>query len=73
MQDNKYNVISFQYDCYTDNAVLSVTPEPDTVLRVFMAFYESDEYVDIPKQELTPTERNGFTVVEWGGAKSSHK
>lgn len=73
MQDNKYNVISFQYDCYTDNAVLSVTPEPDTVLRVFMAFYESDEYVDIPKQELTTTERNGFTVVEWGGAKSSHK
>lgn len=73
MQDNKYNVISFQYDCYTDNAVLSVTPEPDTVLRVFMAFYESDEYVDIPKQELTTTERKGFTVVEWGGAKSSHK
>ena len=73
MQDNKYNVISFQYDCYTDNAVLSVTPEPDTVLRVFMAFYESDEYVDITEQKLTTTERKGFTVVEWGGAKSSHK
>ncbi len=69
MQDNKYNVISFQYDCYTDNAVLSVTPEPDTILRVFMAFYESDEYVDIAEQELNTTERKGFTVVEWGGAK----
>lgn len=71
MQDNEYNVISFQYDCYTDNAVLSVTPDPDTILRVFMAFYESDGYVDIPEQELTTTERNGFTVVEWGGAKAS--
>ena len=71
MQDNEYNVISFQYDCYTDNAVLSVTPDPDMILRVFMAFYESDGYVDIPEQELTTTERNGFTVVEWGGAKAS--
>ncbi len=69
MQDNEYNVISFQYDRYTDNAVLSVTPDPDTVLRVFMAFYASDEYVDIPEQELTTTERKGFTVVEWGGTK----
>ncbi len=69
MQDNEYNVISFQYDCYTDNAVLSVTPAPDTVLRVFMAFYASDEYIDIPEQELTTTERKGFTVVEWGGTK----
>ena len=69
MLDNEYNVISFQYDCYTDNAVLSVTPEPDTVLRVFMAFYESDEYVNIPEQKLEYTERKGFTVVEWGGAK----
>ncbi len=73
MQDNEYNIISFQYDCYTDNAVLSVTPEPDTVLRVFMAFYASDEYVDIPEQELTTTERNGFTVVEWGGRKTANK
>lgn len=71
MQDNEYNVISFQYDCYTDNAVLSVTPEPDTVLRVFMAFYPSDEYVKIPEQKLKPTERKGFTVVEWGGTKTN--
>ncbi len=69
MLENEYNVISFQSDCYTDNAVLSVTPDPDTVLRVFMAFYGSDEYVEIEEQELNTTERNGFTVVEWGGTK----
>lgn len=69
MQDNKYNVISFQGACYTENAALTVTPEPDTVLRVFMAFYGSDEFVEIPEQTLPLTERNGFTVVEWGGSK----
>lgn len=70
MQDNKYNIISFQSDAYTDNAILTVTPEPDTVLRVFMAFKPSAVHVEIPEQELIPTERNGFTVVEWGGALS---
>ncbi len=70
MQDNEYNIISFQYDCYTDNAILSVTPDPDTILRVFMAFCPSDEYIEIPEQELITTERNGFTVVEWGGTKT---
>lgn len=67
MQDNEYNIISFQSDTYTDNAVLTITPDPDTILRVFMAFYASDEYVEIEEQILTTTEREGFTVVEWGG------
>ncbi len=67
MLKNEYNVISFQYDCYTDNAVLSVTPEPDTVIRVFMAFYGSNVPVEIEEQELSAPEREGFTVVEWGG------
>ena len=69
MQSNKYNVISFQTDRYTDNALLNVTPSPDTVIRVYMAYYGSDEYVDIPPQELSAPERDGFTLIEWGGSK----
>lgn len=69
MQGNEYNIITFQGDCYTDSAVLDVTPAPDTVLRVFMTFTPSDEYVEIPPQTLAPTVRNGFTVVEWGGTR----
>ncbi len=69
MINNPYNIISFQSDCYTDNAVLTVTPEPDTVLRVFMAFMPSAVPVEIEQQELPTTERNGFTIVEWGGTK----
>lgn len=69
MQDNPYNVISFQGEVYTDSAALSVSPAPDTVLRVFMAYYPSETPVTIPEQKLTPTERVGFTLVEWGGTE----
>ena len=69
MQDNPYNVISFQTGAYTDAAQLSISPQPDTTIRVFITWYASDEAVDIPAQELVSAERNGFTAVEWGGQK----
>ena len=68
MKDNPYNVISFQTKTYTDAAQLDITPQPDTTIRVFMAWYASDEAVDIPEQTLDTVQRNGFTAVEWGGA-----
>ena len=67
MQDNAYNLISFQQDVYTDSAKLTVDPVPDTLLRVFMAWQPSEKFVDLPAQELSAPERTGFTVVEWGG------
>ena len=69
MQDNPYNVISFQTKEYTDGAILSVTPTPDSVLRVFMAYYPSSSEVDIQPQAFDGFERDGFTVVEWGGSQ----
>lgn len=68
MENNPYNVISFQSSAYTDAAQLSISPQPDTTIRVFMAWYASDEAVDIPVQTLNSVQRNGFTAVEWGGA-----
>lgn len=68
MQENPYNIISFQTDVYNDSAKLNITPKPDTLIRVFMAFKPSDTYVNIDTQDLTAPERKGFTVVEWGGA-----
>jgi len=70
MQDNAYNIISFQGAAYTDHARLTITPQPDTLLRVFMAWYTSDEPVVLPPQELTAPARVGFTAVEWGGAEN---
>lgn len=67
MRDNEYNVISFQGDCYEESAPLKISPVPDSIKRVFMAYYASEKEVDIPEQSLSGFERSGFTVVEWGG------
>ena len=69
MQENEYNIISFQTDAYTDSAKLDITPAPDTLIRVFMAWKPSDKFVQIEEQELSAPERRGFTAVEWGGTK----
>ena len=69
MEQNPYNVISFQTAAYTDTAALEITPMPDTLIRVFMAWYPSEEGVDIPAQSFEPVERSGFTAVEWGGTE----
>lgn len=69
MQDNPYNIISFQTDIYTNSAKLEINPAPDTLIRVFMAWQSAETYIELPKQQLTAPERNGFTVVEWGGTE----
>ena len=69
MQENPYNVISFQTDAYTESAVLEITPTPDSLLRVFMAYYASDTEVEIAPQSFDGFVREGFTVVEWGGSR----
>ena len=69
MQDNPYNLISFQTDAYTDHARLTVTPEPDSMLRAFMAWKSLEHPIDIPAQDLPAFNRTGFAVVEWGGAE----
>lgn len=70
MQQNKYNVITFQTSRYEDVSGLKVSPKPDTVIRVNMLWYATDKPVDIAPQELdaiNSVNRKGFTVVEWGG------
>ena len=69
MEQNPYNLISFQKEAYTDGAKLQVSPAPDTTIRVFMAWQASENYVNLEPQELTAPERRGFTVVEWGGTE----
>lgn len=69
MEGNPYNLITFQQEAYTESAKLTVTPTPDSVLRVFMTWKPLDKPVDIPAQTLPTFDRSGFTVVEWGGAE----
>ena len=63
MEPSPYNLIAFQAEAYTDHARLSVTPEPDSLLRVFMAWKPLKAPADLPAQELPTFDRTGFTVV----------
>ena len=69
MEGNAYNLIAFQEDAYTSLAELTVSPAPDTMIRVFMAWQSLESPIEIESQELTAPERTGFTVVEWGGTE----
>ena len=69
MENNAYNLISFQGQNYTDAARLEITPTPDSVLRVFMVWQALDQPIEIEPQTLPTFKRTGFTVVEWGGSE----
>ncbi len=66
---NAYNLISFQGENYTEAAKLNITPTPQSVIRVFMAYKALEQPVEIEPQEFDGFERVGFTVVEWGGGE----
>ncbi len=69
MEGNKYNVVSFQTKAYSNVAKLTITPKPDKMFRVFMAFYPSDEPVELPEQNFSVPSRTGKIAVEWGGTE----
>ncbi|MEG2074725.1 MAG: hypothetical protein RRY54_08150 [Angelakisella sp.] len=68
LMGNKYNLITFAGEQYEQLAPLTVSPAPDSVLRVHMVYKATDKPVAIPEQKLKPFTRKGFTVVEWGGS-----
>jgi len=69
MQQNKYNLIHFAGEKYTNNAPLTIIPKPDSILRVFMVYKPLKKPIKIKKQKIKHFERKGFTVVEWGGSE----
>ena len=71
MQKDPYNIITFHTQDYSAAVPLAVDPKPDSMIRVFMTFRPSDEFTATEPQELERFERNGFTLVEWGGAEVS--
>lgn len=70
LQKNECNFITFQTETYEKNAKLDISPAPDSILRVFMVYEPCSEDFAPEPQEFEPFERNGFTVVEWGGQKN---
>lgn len=69
MNKNKYNLITFQTAAYEKSAKLFITPEPDSILRIFMVYKPLSQSVDIAPQELENFTREGFAAIEWGGSE----
>ena len=69
MEQNPFNLISFQTQAYTEAAELTVIPAPDTTIRVFMTWQGVEEKVEMKPQILQAPDRTGFTLVEWGGSE----
>lgn len=69
LQKNAYNYIYFAGDEYTEKAKLTISPKPDSVLRVYMLYKSLNHPIPVTQQDLHSFERKGFTVVEWGGSE----
>lgn len=69
LQKNPYNLISFHFEDYDRAAPLTVSPKLDTLIRVFMTYTPMEEPAEPKPQNLPHYERNGFTLVEWGGGE----
>jgi len=70
LNKKQYYLISFYTKKTIDSmAPLTITPAPQTVIRVFFDSKPLDAPIKITPQQLTPKQRVGFTVVEWGGMK----
>ena len=69
---NKLSLCSFQTQKFFDNFEYEFTPKPKTVLRVFLSIKKLDKEIKIEEQEIKEIKREGFTVVEWGGAEINY-
>lgn len=67
LMENEYNKIYFAGEEYEKQAKLTITPEPDSILRVYMIYEPATKETVLPPQTIKPFERKGFTVIEWGG------
>lgn len=70
LENNKYNYIRFRCTEEVNNYMpLEFSKNPDTLIRIIMDYKPLNEKINVKKQKLESTMRNGFTIVEWGGRK----
>ncbi len=48
-------------------APLTISPKPDTVIRILMDYHPLEKPITVKEQKLTHLPRIGFTAIEWGG------
>lgn len=50
-----------------ENMRLNISPKPDTIIRLIFNFRPLKKSIQIPEPIIITPQREGFTVVEWGG------
>jgi hypothetical protein len=69
MQEKPYYFITFVPQPEFDRlAPLEVSPQPDTIIRVFMDYKGLNKKINVQPQILQAPARKGFVLIEWGGA-----
>ncbi len=69
LEENEWNYIRFEtIEEINQYMPLTITPKPDTMIRIMMDSKPLKEPIQVQEQKLKPVERKGFTVVEWGGS-----
>ena len=67
LPESRYYVFSLLDEEKINEAMeLKITPEPNTVRRIWFGVALLDKPIEIKEPITKPIERNGFTVVEWG-------
>lgn len=72
LKKNKLNYIHFVVNDDCDQfASLEISPKPDHQYRFYILTFpvESDNGFKLEKQQLPKMNREGFTVLEWGGSQ----
>ena len=68
LEKNGQSLVYFEQTAERDaECPIDITPAPESVLRVIIHIKKVDAPVGIEEQTLVPFERQGFTLVEWGG------
>jgi len=71
LSKSSFNLIHFATSEYTSQAVLNISPEPQTLIRVMMVYENLEDFKSVPSQVLPDRpKREGFKVVEWGGTEA---
>lgn len=56
-------------DNIRNTSLLQITPKPETLIRVFMEYSHEIPTTPIKEQDLPTLQREGYTVIEWGGTE----
>lgn len=67
---NDLNFVRFEFNETCNRyAELNITPQPDHIYRIYMTWMPIEAELDVIPQEFETFEREGFTVLEWGGSE----